>query len=123
MATRPITDTLRLLDGGAFLDRCSEELASVVRRVRDTGKAGKVTITLEVKAASKGAMSLVPNCVSKIPEPKSDPTMLWDTVEGNLVVDNPSQQRLDLRQVDQATGEILRDVAPSITPINALRTA
>jgi len=28
---RPITDTLRLLDEGAFLDRCSEQLAARVQ--------------------------------------------------------------------------------------------
>lgn len=33
MSARPITDTLRLLDGGAFLSRSSDELAGLVRRV------------------------------------------------------------------------------------------
>ena len=41
---RPITDTLRLLDEGAFLDRCSEQMAALVRGVEDTGKAGKLVI-------------------------------------------------------------------------------
>lgn len=31
MSIRPITDTLRLLQGGVFLDECSELLAEVVR--------------------------------------------------------------------------------------------
>ena len=53
---RPITDTLRLLDEGAFLDRCSEQMAALVRGVEDTGKAGKLVITLEVKRGTKGAM-------------------------------------------------------------------
>ena len=49
MSVRPITDTLRLLQGGTFLDKCSDTLAQVVKGVEDTGKAGKVTITLDVK--------------------------------------------------------------------------
>lgn len=54
------------------------------------------------------------------PEPKPDPTLLWATVEGNLSVDNPSQQKLDLRRVDADTGEI-RDIP--ITPKAELRSA
>lgn len=46
---RPITDTLRLLHGGLFLDTCSDLLAGVVRSVEETGKPGKLTITLDVK--------------------------------------------------------------------------
>lgn len=37
---RPITDTLRILQGGAFLDECSDMLADVVKSVDETGKAG-----------------------------------------------------------------------------------
>lgn len=103
---RPITDTLRLLDEGAFLDRCSDQLAALVRGVEDTGKAGKLIITLEVKRGTKGAMLIRPDSAVKVPEAKLEPTMLWATPEGNLTLDNPKQQKLDLRQVDPDTGEL-----------------
>lgn len=120
MSTRPLTDTLRLLDGGAFLDRASTEMNELVRRVDETGKPGTLTIKIDVKRASAGAMSITPHVSAKVPEPKPDPTLLWATVEGNLTVDNPSQQRLDLRHVDPETGE-LRSVATG--PRTELRTA
>lgn len=113
MSIRPITDTLRLLDGGAFLDNASEELAQLVRRVDETGKAGQLTIKLEVKRASAGAISIVPAVTAKVPEPKPDPTLLWATVEGNLTTDNPRQQKLDLRQVETAKPAELRHVDPA----------
>jgi len=103
---RPITDTLRLLDEGAFLDRCSERMAELVCGVEATGKAGKLVITLEVKRGTKGAMLIRPEVTTKVPETKAEPTMLWATPEGNLTLDNPKQQKLDLRQVDPDTGEI-----------------
>lgn len=53
---RPITDTLRLLDEGAFLDRCSTMLAKLVQGVEETGKAGKLQITLSLKRSAKGAL-------------------------------------------------------------------
>jgi hypothetical protein len=106
MSVRPITDTLRLLDGGAFMDRCSDELATLVKAVEATGKTGKLSITLDLKTVGNGAVQISPKVNAAVPEPKPDTTLLWATVEGNLVVDNPSQQKLDLRQVETKPAEL-----------------
>lgn len=115
MSIRPITDTLRLLQGGVFLDECSELLAEVVRSVDETGKAGKLTITLDLKK-SGGALAITAKATNKVPEAAPDADLLWATVEGNLTLDNPTQRKLDLRvapgtptqmrNVDPETGEI-----------------
>ena len=115
MSTRPITDTLRQLQGGQFIDECSEQLAALVRGVDETGKAGKLTITLALKKSS-GAIEIAAAVTNKTPEPKPDTDLLWPTAEGNLTVDNPNQRKLDLqvapvanqplRNVDKETGEI-----------------
>ncbi len=42
MNVRPITDTLRALRNGHFIDEASEELARVVNSVAETGKSGKL---------------------------------------------------------------------------------
>ena|GEM_PF-986917 len=120
---RPITDTLRLLDEGAFLDRCSDQMAALVRGVEETGKAGKLVITLEVKRGTKGAMLIRPDSAVKVPEAKLEPTMLWATADGDLTVDNPKQQKLDLRQVDPATGELRTLGSAPSAPNTELRTA
>lgn len=119
---RPIVDTLRLLDEGAFLDRCSEQLAALVRGVEETGKAGRLQITLEVKRGTKGAMLIRPDSAVKVPEAKLEPTMLWATPEGALTVDNPRQQKLDLRQVNPETGEILApaSAAPAVAELRTV---
>ena len=118
MSARPITDTLRLMNGGTFIDECSEALAGLVKGVDETGKAGKLTITLALKK-SGGAIEIASTVKANTPEPKPDSTLLWATTEGNLSVDNPAQRKLDLkvadapraapRSVDPETGEI-RDV-------------
>ena len=115
MSIRPITDTLRQLQGGQFIDECSEQLAALVKGVDETGKAGKLTITLALKKSS-GAIEIAASVTNKTPEPQPDTDLLWPTVEGNLTVDNPNQRKLDLRSVedgpkaiksvDQSTGEI-----------------
>lgn len=112
---RPITDTLRLLQGGTFLDQCSDKLAEIVKGVDETGKAGKLTITLDVKKVG-AALSVLAKVTDKTPEEPADADLFYPTVEGNLSVNNPNQRSLDLRGVedkprdvrviDQETGEI-----------------
>ena len=46
---RPITDTLRALRNGHFIDEASEDLARIVNAVSETGKSGKLTIEITVK--------------------------------------------------------------------------
>lgn len=125
MSIRPITDTLRLLQGGVFLDICSEQMSDLVKSVDDTGKAGKLTITLDFKK-SGGAMAITAKVTNKSPERAPDADLLWPTVEGNLSIDNPAQRKLDLRTVEPTNREV-RSVDPSTgeikTPIGALAAA
>jgi hypothetical protein len=108
MGVRPITDTLRLLQGGMFLDQCSDKLSEIVKGVDETGKAGKLTITLDVKKVG-AALSVLAKVTDKTPEEPADADLFYPTVEGNLSVDNPNQRKLDLRQVDEPRREV-RDV-------------
>lgn len=112
---KPITDTLRLLQGGVFIAQCSDLFAAIVRGVEETGKAGKLTITLDVKKVN-AAVSVLAKVTDKIPEAAPDADLFYATVEGNLSLDNPNQRKLDLRvaetppkalkNVDPETGEI-----------------
>ena len=112
MSVRPITDTLRLLQGGTFLDTASEKLAEAVKSVDETGKAGKLTITIDIKKTG-AAVSLLAKVTNKAPEASPDPDMFWPTVEGNLSTDNPNQRKLQFGEVNKATGEIKDADAPT----------
>ena len=106
MSVKPIHDTLRLLDGGAFLDAASDKLAALVKAVDETGKGGTLVIKLELKRVSGGALNITPHVSTKVPEAKPDGLLLWPTVEGNLSQDNPNQRKLDLRSVDDKRGDL-----------------
>lgn len=97
---KSIAATLALLQGGTFLDQCTEQLAVVVRGVEETGKAGKLTITLDL-TKSAGAIAIVAKVTDKVPEPKAEADLLWATVEGSLVTQNPHQRNLDLQVASQ----------------------
>ena len=102
---KPISETLRLFQGGDFNIKAGELFASVLRGVEDTGKAGKLTITLDVKQQN-GAVSVLAKVTDKTPEALPDADLYWTTPDGNLTLRNPAQRDLDLQQVDKSTGEI-----------------
>lgn len=100
---RPITDTLRHIGGGVFIDTASDKLAELVSAVDSTGKAGKLDLSITVKKASRGGAMLLVGKV-RLTKPAEAPmeAMMFATPEGNLVADNPHQQTLDLRSVPTA---------------------
>lgn len=97
---KPIFDTMRLLQGGAFLDECADKLAEAVKSVDETGKAGKLTITLDLKK-SGGAIAIAAKVTNKVPEGKPDEDLMWATVEGNLSLENPAQRKLEFAAVER----------------------
>ena len=103
-----------MLHGGLFLDEISEAAAGIVRGVEETGKPGKLTITLDYKKVG-AAISVLAKVSDKTPEEAPDADLFYATVEGNLSLNNPAQRQLDLqvaptnrdvRDADPATGEI-----------------
>ena len=114
MSTRPITDTLRHIGGGVFIDTASDKLAELVAAVDTSGKAGRIDLTISVKKATRGGAMHITGKV-KLTKPAEEPmeAMLFATPEGNLVAEDPHQQKLDLK------------VAPGATdvPATALKTA
>ncbi len=100
MELKPITETLRHVRGGMLLDEASEKLAEIVKAVDITGKAGRITIELQVKKLSRsGALEIIDKVTSKIPAEAPLTTMMYPTPEGNLITEDPRQQKLDLKSV------------------------
>jgi hypothetical protein len=100
LAARPITDTLRHIGGGVFINLASDKLAELVAAVDQSNKPGKINLSITVKKATRGGAMLVTGTVSltKPPEEAME-CMLFATPDGNLVTDDPNQQKLDLRSV------------------------
>ena len=114
MFTRPITDTLRHIGGGALIDTASAKLAELVAAVDSSGKSGRIDLTISVKKATRGGAMHITGKV-KLTKPADEPleALLFATPEGNLVAEDPHQQRLELNVVPGA----------SETPVANLKTA
>jgi len=109
MSIRPITDTLRHIGGGVFIDTASDKMNELVNAVRDSenNKPGKLELTITVKKATRGgAMHITGNVKLKKPSEVAMEAMLFATPEGNLVADDPQQTKLDLRVVDQPVQQL-----------------
>jgi len=92
---RPIVDTLRHLEGGTFLDEVSEAMAKVVLAVSESGKAGSVTMKIDVRRATAGAMAVRGTFTTKCPSEPPVEALLFATPEGNLLTEDPSQRKLE----------------------------
>jgi len=105
---RTITDTLRLIGGGSFLDDAETRLAELVQAVNETGRNGKIELIINVKKTTRGGAMLISGKV-KATLPAGEPmeVVLFATDHGQLTPDNPVQQCLDLRVVDNQTGELI----------------
>lgn len=125
MSIRPITDTLRSLGHGTFIDDASDALNKLVTAVDETGRAGKLTLTLSIKKATRGSGAMVVQDEIKLSLPKPDmrETMLFATPEGNLVTEDPRQQTLELKTVPTATSEGTTPLKTVADDRGALKTA
>jgi len=98
------TETLSNLRHGQAEQDLDEALTEAVQRARDTGKKATVsiTVTIEPKGAS-GQYFLTDEVKSKLPSFAKEKTILFGTPDGNLLRDDPHQQKLPLRELDEPT--------------------
>ena len=93
-----VIETLEELRNGAALEELDQALRKVVDAVRTTGKMGKVSLTLHIKAAQMGervATVIIEDRVQiALPEPERGDTFLFATPGGGLSRRDPRQPEL-----------------------------
>lgn len=97
---RPITDALRHIEGGCFIDEASEKLAELVQAVDLTGKPGSITLKIDLRRATAGALAVKGKVTLKKPESAPMEALLFPTPEGNLLTEDPRQKNLPLKPVE-----------------------
>ena len=104
---RPIHENLRSVriedeqtgDTMPVLDYAGQRFSALIQAVGDTGKAGSITLKVTVRPSTAGAMAVKPEVRVVLPKGLPAEALLWPTPEGNLVAEDPSQEKLELRHV------------------------
>lgn len=96
---------------GSVITDVSKAIKQVVAACQLTGKEGKVTLVMNLRPASIGdAATLVfePSVKTSIPEVKPPGSIFYADDDFNLVRDDPRQQRLALKVVEQPPKQELK---------------
>lgn len=106
---KPFTDTLAQLKFGHLNDELAKELQELVKKCGDTGKAGKLVLTITLKPGKGGQMEVFDEITVKAPKEERSSTLMFASVENALQREDPRQNSLEgMRIVDMATGELRR---------------
>lgn len=110
-AARPITDVIRDIRYGEFLDEASDQFNKLVTAVENTGKGGSMTITIKLKPSAAGAIEVTDEVKAKLPELARGSSLFFATPEGNLQRNNPKQRELPNLQVATPAAQQIKDAA------------
>lgn len=94
-------EVFEVLAGGEALSRASDALTELGMAVAETGKAGSVTITVNVKPNGAGSVLTTAKVASKIPASPMLDTVFFVTAGGSFLRDDPRQEKLPLRDLPQ----------------------
>lgn len=103
---------LAFLSRGALDAEATDALAKLVRKVRETGKAGSLTLTIKVSkldGRDEDALKLTPKITLKTPELAPFESVMFSTHDGDLLRVDPRQRVLDLKEVPGKVGGPLVD--------------
>jgi hypothetical protein len=87
------------LDAGAVLEEAGVELEKAVKAVSVIGGKGEVTIKVTVRPPKEttGTLVLDAGVGSKIPKPKSEPSLFYPLADGKLSRKDPRQREFEGR--------------------------
>lgn len=111
--TKPINENLRSVrienDNGdllPLLDHAGDQFSDLIKSVVSTGKAGSLTLKVDVKPSTAGALAVKASVSTKKPRGLPAESLLWATPDGNLLEDDPRQSKLELKPVAEPTREL-----------------
>jgi len=82
-----------------LLDHAGEQFAELIRAIVSTDKAGSLTLKVDVKPSTAGALAVKATVSIKKPKGLPPGSLLWASPEGNLLADDPRQTKLELKPV------------------------
>jgi len=93
------------------MDLAGAKFSELIKSVSENNKAGKLVLTIDIKPSTAGTLAV--KAEVKITKPKGMPaeSLLWPTVEGNLMADDPRQTKLELKPIQSEPARELKTVS------------
>jgi hypothetical protein len=84
----------------------AEAFTETVKRTLSTGKVGKMTLTLGFSRVDETRIEIKGEVTTKLPEPRTDSSVLYHDERGDLFAEDPRQKKLPfasspLRQINK----------------------
>lgn len=98
---KPFDETLKDIEFGHLSRELAEIQQEVVKAVSETNKAGEITIKLTFKPEGSGQLTIKADVKKKIPQLPRGTSLFFMTPEGNIQREDPRQQKLPLKSVEQ----------------------
>lgn len=105
-------DMLEQLSGGLVCQALSDKLNDLSRAVNETNKSGSIAISITLKPNGEHGVTAATKIKTNVPERPFGDTMFFVTAAGHLMRDDPRQQALPLRRIEQAHGTPITIVEP-----------
>lgn len=106
--TKLFTQTLADINQGGLVAELSDELAALVKAIRNTGKKGSLTLKLELCPAkgNAGQLGITPRVKCDLPKLDTSQDWFFGLASGDLSRHHPDQGELPLRIVERVDPEI-----------------
>ena len=116
--TKPLNENIREVriedengDLMPVLDVAGAKLGELIAAIVATNKAGSLTMKIDIKPSTAGALAVKASVAIKKPKGLPPESLLWATPEGNLMADDPRQTKLELKPVAAEPARELKTVA------------
>lgn len=80
-----------------IMDAAGAKFSELVNAVAAHQKAGTLTLKIAIKPSTAGAMAVKAEVSIKKPQGLAPESLLWATPEGNLIAEDPRQQKFDFK--------------------------
>lgn len=101
MGTKAFAVFLQDLRDGRAHSELSGQLEELITKVKETGKAGGLTLKIKIKPASRGGdvdkVTVTDAITVDLPKPERGEDFFWLTDDNDLSRNHPKQQSLELR--------------------------
>ena len=96
-AEKQLIEVLSVVGGGELASRAADLLTEAGMAVAETGKAGYVSIKINIRPNGQGSVLMDGDATAKIPKRKIIDSLFFVTTGGQFLRNDPAQEQLPLR--------------------------